>query len=362
MTEAVNTIDHGAHVDARAGNLGLAAKARTVIASQPDESMLRALRTEIERRITNRGLTKSRAPLLYLYKSFATWLIDSQFETPWDSLSSARVQMWEIEWFNPVLDYQKRFVSEAHKAFPAAHGFEITNRILETIPDGSYGFIDDRQKDVTVYRRADAKMTIIGFSGLKHVMVGIGWTSFDRAIASKLNANLIVLKDFHRRLYLNGIESIGDFAATTSFLRNLLQEFSGTRIVAIGGSGGVFAALNMSCKLEIKQVIAIAGPTSLKIGESSEDKQVYKRIAADAAAGLIDYPDIVELVNASEIRRVDFFVSGKHEFDYSQMRNLADGCACVVPHVYEDDKGHGHVVIDRCVTDGSLLAAFNAEV
>lgn len=346
-------------VEAKAGHVGLAERARIILASNPDKVTLEELRVEIASRIAARNLLKSRAPLVFLYHSMLTWLLDGVFEAPWESRSSARIQMWEIEWHNPILDYQKRFVAEAWKSFPDVRGFEVAHSILASVPDGIVGFVDDRLKDVTMYRRPGAKMTIIGFSGLKHQMVGIGWTMFDRAVANRLNANLIVLKDFNRRLFLAGIESIGDLDASLEFLRSLLKEFADTKIVSVGGSGGVFAAINIACELGIEHVVALAGPTSLKIGESSEDKQVYQRIAADAAAGLITYPDLVERVNTAGIRRIDFFVAGGHAFDYSQMRNLADGCPSVIPHVYEDHDGH--VVIDRCIADGSLIAALNAE-
>ena len=348
----------GEGAEAKSGNLKLAERSREILAAKPDRAALEALLEEIDARIIGRKLTPARAPMVFLYQSLVTWLLRGEFVVPWDSRMTARVQFWETEWFNPVLEYQRRFVAKAHAEFPLVLGFEVMGRVLNTMPEGTEELIDDRHKDVTMFRRPGAKMTIIGFAGLNHQLNGIGWTMFDRAVASKLNANLIVVKDFHRRLYLAGVESIGDFNATVAYLREVLTEFADTRVVTIGGSGGVFAAINFACELGVDQVVATAGPTSLKIGESSEDKQVYQKIAADVDAGLIPCPDLVQRVTAAGIRRIDFFVAGKHAFDYAQMRNLADNCPCVVPHVYEDHDGHP--VIDRCIADGTLLQAFNA--
>ena len=344
--------------EAKAGNLRLAERARLVVASKPDRAALEALLQEIDSRIVERRLSRARAPLVFLYQSLVTWLLHGTFVAPWDSRMTARVQFWEVEWFNPVLGYQKRFIAEAREAFPHALGFQVMTRVLDTIPDGTEGFVDDREKDVTLFRRPGAKLTIIVFAGLNHQVNGVGWTMLDRAIASKLNANLIVLKDFQRRLYLAGVESIGNFEATVAYTRSLLQEFADTRVVAIGGSGGVFAAINFACELGIDHVVAVAGPTSLKIGEANEDKQVYQKIAADVDAGIIPCPDLVERVTAAGIKRIDFFVAGKHAFDYAQMRHLADSCPCVFPHVYEDF--YVLPVIDRCIADGTLLQAFSA--
>jgi hypothetical protein len=343
----------------KAGNLKLGESARLLLASGPDRAALEALRDEIAARIAALSLTQSRAPLVFLYQSMVIWLLERRFVVPWDNRMTARVQMWEIEWFNPVLAYQKQFVRMALAAFADAPGFKMMDTILRAIPDDSVGFVDNRQKDVTMYRRPGAKLTIIGFSGLNHQIAGIGWTSFDRAVAAKLNANLIVFKDFKRRLYLAGVTSIGDYAATIAYLRRLLAEFADTRIVALGGSGGVFGAIHIACELGLDHVVALPGPTSLKIGEGAEDKQVYQKIAEDAKAGLIAYPDLVERVNGAGLRRIDFFVGGQHAFDYAQMRNLADGCACVVPHVYKDHATH--TLIDKCIADGSLIRAFEAD-
>jgi hypothetical protein len=43
----------------------------------------------------------------------------------------------------------------------------------------------------------------------------------------------------------------------------------------------------------------------------------------------------VERVNGAWLRGIDFFVGGQQASDNAQMRNMADECACVVPHVYK---------------------------
>lgn len=344
--------------DSKSGNLHLGMRARLLLASGPDRAALEALRDEIADRIATLSLNPSRAPYVFLYQSMVIWLLERRFVVPWDNRIAARVQLWEIEWFNPVLDYQKQFVSAGLAAFPDVQGFQMMETVMRAIPDGTSGFIDKRQKDVVIYRRPGAKLTIFGFSGLNHQLAGIGWTSFDRAVAARLNANLIVLKDFNVRLHLAGVTSIGDFNATCNYLRELLAEFSDTRTVALGGSGGVFGAINIACEIGIDHVVALAGPTSLEIGEAAEAKQVYRKVAEDAKAGLIAYPNLVERVNGAGLRRIDFFVAGQHEFDYAQMRNLADRCPCVVPHVYEHLDTH--IVVDSCIDDGTLAQALDA--
>ncbi|MFT5870743.1 MAG: hypothetical protein ACI8TF_002871 [Paracoccaceae bacterium] len=298
-------------------------------------------------------------PMLHLYRAIAKWRRDSLYERPFSDLNGARLQRWDLERYCQIRPYQEALVADAALEFPSAPGFRIAKRMHKFSPPAVAGrpeFVADAREDISVLRRAGATQTIIGFSGLSHLIAGIGWNMFDRAVTGPLNANLVVLRDFNFRLYLSGIKSIGNRAETLDHLRTLLVSFADTRISFIGGSGGVFGALHAAAELGVGHVVALSGPTSLALGIDSEDRQVYQKIAEDAAAGKIDAPDLVTTVNASQIARIDFFLAGQHAFDYAQMRNLADNSTRVVPHVYK--KLSKHVIFDHLAKDGSILEAF----
>lgn len=308
---------------------------------------------------THRGALGRGARHMWLYRSLLTYKLTGQYEPAFQQLPGAQVQIWELEAQWPDLSYQKAFLAAAITQFGPRPGFKMFENVFAAVdPAVKSDFFDDPDADFQIHRRPGATLTILGFSGLNQRFAGLGWNSFDRTVALPLNANLIVVRDFHRRLYLAGVESMGDYAATVAQIKEALAEFRDTRIVAAGGSGGVFGAINISCDLDIRRIVAFGGPTSLELGEGNEDRQVYRKIADEAAEGLYSRPDLVQRVNASPIERIDFFVAGGHEFDFAQMQNLAAACPCVVPHVYEN--WSEHVVTDLAIADGTILEAFAA--
>lgn len=306
---------------------------------------------------THRGALGRGARHMWLYRSLLTFKLTGHYEPAFQQLPGAQVQIWELEAQWPDLAYQKEFLAAAIAQFGPRPGFKMFENVFNAVdPVTKSDFFDDPDVDFQIHRRPGATLTIVGFSGLNNRFAGLGWNSFDRAVAQRLNANLIVVRDFHRRLYLAGVESMGDYAATVARIKAALEEFSATRIVAAGGSGGVFGAINIACDLDIRRIVAFGGPTSLELGEGNEDRQVYRKIADEAAAGMYSRPDLTQRVNASPIEKIDFFVAGAHEFDFAQMQNLASVCACVVPHIYEG--WTEHIVTDLAIADGSILQAF----
>jgi hypothetical protein len=305
----------------------------------------------------NRGALGRGARHMWLYRSLLTFKLTGQYEPAFEQLPGAQVQIWELEAQWPDLAYQKAFLAAAITQFGPRPGFKMFENIFNAVdPKVKSDFFDDPEADFQIHRRPGATLTIVGFSGLNNRFAGLGWNSFDRAVAQPLNANVIVVRDYHRRLYLAGVESMGDYAATVAGIKAALAEFKDTRIVAAGGSGGVFGAINIACDLDIRHIVAFGGPTSLELGEGNEDRQVYRKIADEAEAGQYSRPDLTQRVNASPIERIDFFVAGGHAFDFAQMRNLASACSCVVPHVYEG--WTEHIVTDLAIADGSILQAF----
>lgn len=326
-----------------------------------DEAGLIALDDEIRammerpRREIRRGL-----PLLTLYRSLIIWARDRQFEVPFDNMQAAKMQNWELDAYCPDVKYHLRFLDEAVERYGESRGFRMFQRILSTIGDARSpaSLNDERTHDVQIRRRPGAKMTIVGFAGNNDKFAGVRWRLFDRAIAAPLNANLVILRDHNRRLYLAGIKSLGDHATSIAKMRETLAEFSDTRIVAAGGSSGGFGAMHFAADLGIRHVVVFSGPTSVEIGEDNEDRQIYRRIGLDIEAGRYPRPDLPAKVNNSAIESIEFFVAGQHEFDMAQLNALRSRChkvnARIYPHL------DGHVVTDYAIEDRSIFAAFNA--
>ena len=327
-------------------------------ASADDDATLIALDEEL-RALLDRPRPRIRRglPALLLYRSIIAWKRDGEFLPPFEDAVNARVQFWELDDHCADLEYKRRFVDEAVRRFPERRGFRLFQRVLATISHSKSRFKADLS-DVQIYRRPGATMTIVGFGDIKGGFTGVGWMLFDRAVAEPLNANIVLLRDRNRRIYLNGIESLGDYRTSVAKVREIIAEFSDTRVVATGCSGGVFGAINFAADLGVRHVVAFSGPTTIEIGEENEDRQVYRRISADIEAGLIERIDLAAKVNASAIERIDFFVAGQSSFDMAQLDALRSRCDKVEPHIYEQLSGH--VITDYAIEDGSIFNAFNA--
>lgn len=323
-----------------------------------DAAVQKAALAEIDANLTaHRNASGRGQRLISYYCSLLHWTLTGEFLPSFSQLPVAKLQLWHMESQWPALGFQRAFLAHSIATYGNSRGSRLFERIYAAIdPKAPSDFFDDEDGDLQIHRRPGATTTIFGFSGLTQRYAGLGWNSFDRTIAHKMGANLIIARDFQRRLYLAGIESIGNYAQTLDRLKATLAEFADTRIVATGGSGGVFGALNLACDLELTHAICMGGPTSLELGEDNSDRQVYQKIANEAEAGQYEKPQLAEKVNASALRRIDFFVAGANAFDFAQMRDLAGQCDRVVPHVYKERSDH--IVADLAVADGSLIAAF----
>lgn len=339
---------------------GTIALARDLLWEPAGEEALALLAAEIDTALSKGRPSGKQGTVLRLYASLTRWRRTGVFEAPFSNVTEARVQFWELEYRCPVFDYQLALARVMDERFPDASGLRKNRRVLENTPPDAPHRRETRDADVDFFETPGAERTIVGFSGLNGNCLGIGWTTFYRAVAAPTLSNLIVLKDFQRRLYLDGLPSLGDLEASVAALAAQLEPYREQgEVIFVGGSGGTFGALMFAARIAgIERVVALSGPTSLELGGQNEDKQVYAEILGLIDAGHLPHADIPSLVRGSGIRRVDFFVSGGNGFDMSQMTNLLEKTDVVVPHIYDTSD---HVMTDLTVEDGRLCAVVRGE-
>lgn len=329
-----------------------------VLENEVDET-LTTLYAELGDWLEKPDLPATRRQFVMLYHSLIKWQREQVFSYPAEGRLQARTQYWELEWNCPVFTFQKPFAAETFERFPDLGGFKAINTVYSTVEHTRSSFMDARHSgDVRVHSRAGADKTIVVFTAKDYQFAGIGMTLFDRAVTEPLNANLVVFKDFNNSMFLAGLKSVGGFDASVQFVRDLLAEFSSTKIIGMGASSGVFAALNYGARIGINHIVALAGPTSLDIGLNSGTRPVYKKIYNDYKAGLIAYPELSEVLSGSDMQRIDFFVGGRNAYDMEQMEYLRARSDLVYPHVYE--RNGAHVLLDVTLSDGTLFEAINA--
>lgn len=354
MTAALETKNHMSPKSNMPAWKQLLESARPVLFSGRDPAAV-LLTSEALEAFRSSGRKAANRPELGVLAALAKWRRTGQLETNYRNLTEARLQMWELEYHCPVFAFQKLFLQQVANDYPDARGprqfSAVCNHIAPPISDR----IDLLDQDVLVHRTPGANLTIVGFGGMRGNVSGMGWTMFDRAVSQPLNANLIRLRDRNLRYFLAGVKSLGDLEASLDALRDLLAEFSGTRIVVTGGSAGVFGALLYASRLGVEHAVVSSGLTSLDSGVDSGERQRADAVKLEAEQGLLPYPDLPAEVAASSLKRVDFFVAGKHEFDFSQMQHLKDRTNVVVPHVYENEAEHS--ILAPAILDGAFGAA-----
>ncbi len=317
-----------------------------------------------ERRIRKRvdaGKLRSREKAIaQFYLSLIHWRMTGVFEAPWKNLTEARIQFWEGERFCSITEFQAKLAEAMADQFPKMEIFRKYDSIFKSIPSSASRIRDLRDSDLQTFHTPGATGTLIAFSTATNDCLGSSWTMFYQAVAEPAGMNLVVLKDFNRRLFMKGIRSLGSKKSTLHTLRSLVETYSeDTEVIFLGASGGTFGALAYAAQIpEIRRVVALSGPTSLELGGENEDKVVYKAILEEVGEGSLDYVDIIRAVRTSSLKRIDFFVSGHNDFDMAQMNHLRENTEVVVPHIYNTDH---HSMTDLCVADGRLLRAVKGE-
>lgn len=357
VAESVQITEHREDAGASSAWDLLLDRARQAVSDGNDAALI-ALDEELSALANQpRSETRRVMPQVLLYRSLIVWKRDREFVGPFKDAQIGKIQIWELDEFCPDMEYRRLFADYAVERFPNRRGFRLFQRILSIVDkSGSHFKVDGT--DIQIHRRPGATMTIIGFGAMKGGFAGIGWGLFERAVVAPLNANLIMLQDFNKRIYLAGIESLGDYRTSVAKFREIAAEFADTRIVATGASAGVFGAISFAADIGVRHVVAFAGPTSIEIGEDNTDRQIYRLISADIEAGRFERIDLADKVNNSAIERIDFFVAGKQKFDMEQFHALKSRCSRVHPRIYKDISEH--VVTDLAIEDGSIYEAFNA--
>ena len=291
-----------------------------------------------------------------IYAALARWRATAAYMRPFSGMSDARIQFWEIEHNCAVVPFQLALARDMAQAFPNSAGLAKNLNILEHTDDLAPGLFIDQTEPLTIVETPEAERTIVGFSGLTNICLGVGWTTFYRAAAVPARANLVILRDFDRQLHLGGNRAFGDLDATLAGIAALVDRFAPQgEVIGLGASGGTFGGLTILSRLpRIRRFVALSGPTSLEIGGEHESKQVYGRVAAKIARGQLPGADVPALVAASALERIDFLTARLNDFDMRQMHNLADRSDRVVPHLYESEH---HSITDLCIADGKLHRA-----
>lgn len=124
---------------------------------------------------------------------------------------------------------------------------------------------DDRRAEIQLAAGDPGAPVVIVFTGLAD-KVSVPLNTMDRLLAAR-GLNAIYCRDFSRRMYVHGIESLGpDAAGTADALRSLLEKLDATRVFTLGNSVGGHGAIHYGLRLKADAVLSYAGPTNATSG------------------------------------------------------------------------------------------------
>jgi hypothetical protein len=185
------------------------------------------------------------------------------------------------------LDGVEHTARHLRAAFPRLAFARNICDLFERMPaaEGLPAFEDDLDKDVQIIRRPGAEAAILLFCGFGN-RAGLPLAVMHRWLGG-LPAHLVYLRDFQRKFYVHGIQSLGrDRGATLSRLKRILRRLRARRILCFGTSGGVFGAMHYGALLQADRVLCFSGSTNLSPEFNAHSKRVELRrqLAVDAEA------------------------------------------------------------------------------
>ncbi|GEM_PF-4927092 len=124
--------------------------------------------------------------------------------------------------------------------------------------------VKDDGSELLVSDKTASGITVVVFTGLADkVMVNIPVLD---AYFAKLGYAAIYLRDFERKLYLNGISSLApDRSGTLSVIEDKLARLNTKRVICYGSSGGSFGALRYGIELQAEKIICFSGITNIQL-------------------------------------------------------------------------------------------------
>lgn len=173
---------------------------------------------------------------------------------------------------------------------------------------------------------------------------------------SRLDANIVYLCDFNMALFQMGLMSVGPYAETVAYLRDLACSL-GRRTVLAGHSGGVFGALTMARDMPADAVLAFSGPSTLELGlATKEDRPFYANVLSLLESGAMTMPDLRADYQRCGIP-VDYFFGAQNGFDARQARTLEGLPNVTLRPVAGVPR---HTVLPELIAEGTLTEVFAA--
>lgn len=216
--------------------------------------------------------------------------------------------------------------------------------------------VADRTSDLMVAKVPCARATVIVTSG---VFFGYMPMQMIDAFLAPLGVNRVYLRDFNKRAYCRGIQSLGpDEPTSLAALAALLDDLGPRRRITIGSSLGGYGALRIGARLGVEAAVSLSGPSDPRLSYADLRPSIWNtawfaKLVLDRDPSLMtDLVPILSAPQSAATRILQYYPAGNAS-DCGQALRL-DGLPRVSLRPLEG-VGH-HVVANRMMADGSLAA------
>lgn len=153
-------------------------------------------------------------------------------------------------------------ITQLHALFPADRFIANQAKFLALFPsEVKTTFQDDPNAPMVVVDRGSPVACLI-FGGMANA-IGMRFSMFD-LLLERLGLSAVYLRDHSQRLFTSGVVGMGlGVAGTAAAVHRQLKAIGADSVVCIGSSGGSFAAGLYAPSFDTRQVLMLAGPTSL---------------------------------------------------------------------------------------------------
>lgn len=237
------------------------------------------------------------------------------------STFEAVIQLSELFQHTVRFDITRKLVPCYRARWPRLLALQSMESFVARLRAPQDGFKDNQKLDVQIVRKPGATTTFVVFCGLA-AKFGQHLNIIHHSCMARLDVNVVYLRDSSHRLYLTGIRSLGTLQESCERLRELIADLNTRKLVCMGNSGGVFAALYYGSLLPADKVVVFSGPASLQIGFEESERQAYQRLHELHATGELEWPDLRAIYVGNNIP-VQFHFGRGNRVDRAQAETLA---------------------------------------
>lgn len=219
---------------------------------------------------------------------------------------------------------------------------------------------DDAKSDFQVIPKPGAETTIVVFCDFRE-RFNMPINTLYHVWLCDYPANIIILRDWERLLYLLGVPSIGTQEASVAELKRTLESLGTKKIVTIGNSGGGHAALHYAVLLGGTRAVAFAPPIDLGYAVSTMKKRgrLMSGLTDFKDQGRIVWPDLPQMYRDNPQIQARIFCGERQAVDRPHAERMLD-----IPNVtvswIPDANAHG--LLGMIAEQGLLQESFDDAV